>query len=126
MRPQSSRARPGDTLPPQLQAQVDVIEAAARGVPAYAALLAARQHWLGLAPMIALRHALRGWSGEGLPPLRRAQGRVPDDLLELIGEADIAGIGWKAINLGRPSASAEKNSAAPSPSPGTGAPLPVG
>ena len=108
------------------QTRLASIEAIAAEVPIYAALLAARERYLGTLPWVAARHALRGWDGPSLPPFRRERGSVPADLLDALPDAEIDAIGWKASALMQPNASAEGNSAAPSPSPETPAPTTEG
>ena len=105
---------PGQALPPAVQMQVDVIEAAVRAVPGFAVLVAQRDEWWGAMPLFLLSHALRGWEGESLPPFTRKNGRVPLDLIEVM-EADIELVGFRAWALTHPTPSAEKNSVAPSP-----------
>lgn len=106
-------ATDGDTDPAMLS-QLAAIEAACSGHPVYAPLLAARQRYLGLLPYIAAKHALRGWEGEGLPPFARVRGVVPDELIEVLPQADVDAVGWAAHGAMMPSAAAEKNSEAPS------------
>ncbi len=108
------------------QTRLASIEAIAAEVPVYAALLAARERYLGTLPWVAARHALRGWDGPGLPPFRRERGAIPADLLDTLPDAEIEAVGWKASALMQPNASAEGNSAAPSPSPETPAPTTEG
>ena len=95
-------------------------------MPIYAGLLAARQLYLGTLPWVAARHALRGWEGDRLPPFRRERGTVPDDLLELLPQDEVEAIGWHASTLMNVSPAAEKNSAAPSPSPEIQTPIAAG
>ena len=70
--------------------------------------------------------ALRGWDGPSLPPFRRERGSIPADLLDTLPDAEIEAVGWKASALMQPNASAEGNSAAPSPSPEIPAPTTEG
>lgn len=107
------------------QARLTAIEATAAEVPVYAALLAARERYLGTLPWVAARHTIRGWEGPGLPPFRRDRGVVPAALLDAIPDAEIDAIGWRAIALMHPGGDAEGNSGAPSPSPETPAPTTV-
>ena len=108
------------------QTRLASIEAIAAEVPIYAALLAARERYLGTLPWVAARHALRGWDGPDLPPFRRERGSVPADLLDTLPDAEIEAVGWKASALMQPNASAEGNSAAPSQSPETPVPTTEG
>lgn len=108
------------------QTALSAIEAALASDPGYATLLAARQRCLGMMPWCAARHALRGWSGPGLPMFKRERGAVPAELLDTLPEEEIVAIGTKAMALMRPDKAAEGNSAAPSPSPASQAPTPEG
>jgi hypothetical protein len=108
------------------QARLGAVEAACAAVPIYAALLAARQRYIGMQPWVAAAHALRGWDGPGLPAFRRERGIVPDDLLDQLPLDELDALGWRAVALMQPSPSAEGNSAAPSPSPETPAPTTAG
>ena len=119
----TAEAAPDDAA---AQVQLGSIEAACATVPVYAGLLAARQRYLGTLPWIAARHALRGWEGEGLPPFHRDRGIVPDALLELLPQDEVEAVGWHASTLMHVSTAAEKNSAAPSPSPATPTPIAAG
>lgn len=101
------------------RARLAAIEAVALAVPVYAEQRSLQERHLGMIPYIAAQHALRGWSGEGLPPFRRDRGIVPDDLMEVLPEDDLLAIGWRAFSLMQPSQAAEGNSAPPSPSPST-------
>lgn len=104
------------------QARLTAIEATAAEVPVYAALLAARERYLGTLPWVAAKHVIRGWEGPGLPAFRRDRGLVPDELLDAIPDEEIDAIGWRAVALMLPGGNAEGNSGAPSPSPETPAP----
>ena len=119
----AAEAAPDDA---NAQARLAAIEATAAEVPVYAALLAARERYLGTLPWVAARHGLRGWDGPDLPPFRRERGTVPADMLDALPDAEIEAIGWKASTLMQPSGSAEGNSGAPSPSPETPAPTTEG
>jgi len=101
------------------QAQLGAIEAACSAMPAYSSLLAARQRYMGMLPLIAARHALRDWKGPGLPEFKRIRGLVPDELLDLLPQAELESIGWQASLLMQPTEAALGNSEAPSPSPET-------
>lgn len=110
-------AAEGDTPEAQaMAARMQVIERAALAHPAYAGIVAQVEMRLALIPAMTLRRALVGWSGEGLPEFRRARGQVPDDLLDLLPQEDLATAGWIAWNLAHLGPVLEKNSAAPSPS----------
>lgn len=91
------------------QAALGVIEAAARQVPSYAALLKDQVRWFAMMPLITARHALRGWESESLPPFKRQRGIVPDELLEEVGEEDLSTIATAAMDLMFVSKPAEKN-----------------
>jgi hypothetical protein len=102
-----------------------MIEAACAAIPSYAGLLAARQRYIGMLPWVAARHALRGWEGTDLPPFKRDRCLVSEALMDALPQEDIEPIGWRASALMQPSRDAEKNSAAPSPSPASQAPMTV-
>jgi hypothetical protein len=91
------------------RARLVSVEAVCAGVPAYAALLAARQRYLGMMPFIAAQYALRGWRGADVPEFRRERGIVPGDLLDLIPADEIEAIGWRASAMMQPDKAAEKN-----------------
>jgi hypothetical protein len=93
------------------------IESAFTGAGAYGDLLALRHAYIGLLPLYALRHSLRGWQGEELPEFIRTGGLVALDLLDELPADDVEAVGNAALSLGQPGPSAEKNSAPPSPSP---------
>lgn len=101
------------------QAQLAAIEAACSAMPAYSSLLAARQRYLGMLPLIAARHALRDWKGPGLPEFKRVRGVVPEELLDVLPQAELESIGWQASLMMQPNQAAVGNSEAPSPSPET-------
>lgn len=83
----------------------------------YGDLLAARGHWLEVAPIVACQHFLRGWDGLALPFASRA-GLVPPDLLDqALSDEQIVSVGLKILSLMSPGKDQEKNSASPSPSP---------
>jgi hypothetical protein len=110
------QATPDD---PDLKARLASLEAVALQVPVYAEQRAVRELHLGKLPLVAARHALRGWEGDSLPPFQRIRGRVPDDLLEVLPEDELIAIGWRAFGLMQADKAAEGNSEAPSPSPST-------
>jgi len=85
--------------------------------PGFAGLVADNQHWTQLAPIIAARFFLAGWEGIDLAFKRGIDGLVPEDLLELLPEADLTAIGWRALQLMTPTGAQEKNSDLPPPSP---------
>lgn len=91
------------------QAAMVIIEAAARKVPAYAALLGDQVNWFALMPLLTARHALRGWESTSLPAFERKHGQVPDELLEQVGEEDLGLIATAAMDLMFISRPAEKN-----------------
>lgn len=102
-----------------LKARISALEAVALAVPVYAEQRALQERHLGMIPLVAAQHALRGWEGERLPPFRRERGVVPEDLIELLPEDELLAVGWKAFSLMQPDQAAEGNSAPPSPSPST-------
>lgn len=99
------------------QSALATIEAACVEVPAYAALLAARERFMGMMPFVAARHALRGWEGAGMPAFRRERGVVPESLMDEIPDAEVQIVGFAAAKLMRPGPDAAKNSEGLSPSP---------
>ena len=109
-----------------VQARLGLIEAACAEIPAYAGLLAARQRYIGMLPWVAARHALRGWDGPSLPPFRRERGLVPADLLDVLPDAELEAVGWRASDMMQPGADSLGNSEAPSPLPETPAPMTAG
>lgn len=99
------------------RARLAAVEAICSDVPVYALLVARQQRHLGLLPLLAARHCLRGWDGPGLPEFRRERGTVPEELLNALTDDEIHAIGWRADRLMRPGQAAEGNSAGLSPSP---------
>jgi hypothetical protein len=102
-----------------LRQQLGVLEQIVAEVPSYQILYLADRRARDAQPYVAAMHALRGWSGDDLPPFARVNGRVPADLLDTIPLPELTTIGWRAmmlINVGMP---ALKNSEAPSPAPST-------
>jgi hypothetical protein len=110
----------------EAHARLAVIISACMDVPVYAELRAASERWTGMAPWVACRHALRGWEGPGLPTFQRDKGLVPEALLDAMPASEIAAVGWRSFLLVSLDRSAEGNSVAPSPSPGTPAPSTAG
>ena len=94
--------------------------------PRYAAILADRRHWLDVAPMIAAQHFLIGWENVGFPFKRARRGYVSESLIERIGEGWAREIGMRAIELMSINKATEKNSASPSPSTTSPAPIAAG
>lgn len=92
-----------------LQSRLSTLEARIADQPAYAALVAARVRYMGMMPLIAAQHALRGWEGPDLPPFEQRDGRVPEGLLEQLPEAEIRAIGNRAADLLTPSTAAAGN-----------------
>jgi hypothetical protein len=75
----------------------------------YAELLADRQYWLEMAPLLAAQHFLRGWENAGAT-FKRTGNLAAEDCLRGIPERHLAEVGWKALALmGPPSKAAEKN-----------------
>jgi hypothetical protein len=101
---------------PAAQARLRLVELAAVDVPAYAALLDAQARWSESLPMVAARHALRGWSGPRLPPFAAEAGLVPPELLDLVPSNELEHIGNRAYLLAVLGRGAEGNSARVSPS----------
>jgi hypothetical protein len=112
----AAEAAPGDDA---AQRALQDIEAICAMVPAYAELLAARNHYMTMVPFVTARHALRGWTGEGLPPFRRERGVVPEALLDVLPHADLTALGWLAHAMSIVGKSAVGNSVSPTPSPAT-------
>jgi hypothetical protein len=118
-----AEATPEDT---SVQARLAVVEQAVVDVPAYAALTEAQVRYNDAVPYVAARHCLRDWRGPGLPAFERADGLVPEDLLEELPANEIGAIGWRAFVLAMLGRSAEGNSAALSQSPESQTPTPAG
>jgi hypothetical protein len=107
------------------QARLAVLERAVQSVPAYADLLNAQRRYAEERPLVAVRLALRGWAGTGLPPFHRdADGTVPEALLEALPAAEFDAIAQQAMLLIWLGPSAVGNSVAPSPSPNPPNPTP--
>ncbi|MBS7810534.1 hypothetical protein [Roseococcus pinisoli] len=119
-------AAEADITDGEAHAQLGAIEAACAAVPVYSELLSARQRYMGMLPYVAAKHALRGWEGESLPAFAARLGVVPDDLLEVLPPEEVEMVGWRASALMQPGRAALGNSASPSlssasPAPVTGA-----
>jgi hypothetical protein len=110
-----------------LAAQLRLVELAAIDVPAYGRLLDAQARWNEALPLVAARHALRGWSGPGLPPFPQDE-RIPlaEAVLDAIPGHELGPVGHRAYMLAVLGRRAEGNSAPPSPSPETPSPSPEG
>lgn len=102
-----------------LKARIAALEAVAAAVPVYAEQRALQERHLGMIPLVAAQHALRGWEGDMLPPFRRERGIVPEALIEVLPEGELLAVGWKAFSLMQPDQAAVGNSEPPSPSPQT-------
>ena len=93
----------------ETQVRLAALEAQVATQPTYAAMAAARVHYSNMLPLVAARHALRGWQGPDLPEFRRERGLVPDELLDAVPFADLTAIGNKAADLMAPSEAAAGN-----------------
>lgn len=102
--------------PDLLKDIAEIEETIAKHYPAYAEAQADRTYWLGVAPIIAFKHFVRGWDGLDTAYTARG-GRVADECLEQVPEADVLAVGWKILGLMNPSLAQEKNSESRSPSP---------
>lgn len=108
------------------QARLRLVEIAAIDVPAYATLLDAQARWNEALPAVAARHALRGWSGPGLPPFPGGAAPHPESLLDAMPGSEVEAVGNRAYLLAVLGRGAEGNSAPPSPSRGSPTPSPEG
>lgn len=101
-----------------IKAQCLALETKLSIVPAYSEMLIARQRYLMIQPWLAARHALRGWSGEGLPEFERHGSTVPESLMDVLADlGELADVGRRANALMQPGRAVAGNSASPSPSP---------
>jgi hypothetical protein len=90
-------------------ARLTVVEGAFTGAGGYGDLLAARHRYIGLLPLYAARHALRGWSGPGLPEFTRVGGLVPLELLDDLPPDELEAVGYQASALMQTGGDAAKN-----------------
>ena len=74
----------------------------------YAQACADRDYWMGVAPLIACRHFLRGWENVATEFKQRG-GLVGEDLLEQLPESHVMEIGWRAMALMSPTRADAKN-----------------
>src|SRR5690606_29448419 len=82
--------------------RIDAILATlARSVPAIRSMLARRQEFLDVMPVLAAKHFLVGIEAPKAHPvkLRQRGGLVDDAVLDEIGEQTVAAIGWKIQSL---------------------------
>ncbi|KAA0579015.1 hypothetical protein FZ983_16965 [Azospirillum sp. B21] len=119
---------------PELLAIVDEVEAAGKPADAapevrdrwpgitrvaralggrFAALEGDQEFYLSVAPIVACRHFLLGWENVDAPFTRRGN-LTTDETLAALEEGEMQAIGFKAMNLMRPTKALEKNSASPS------------
>lgn len=109
------------------QADLQLIEQRVSMAPIYAELRIQRDRYLATLPWVAVKHALRGWDGPGLPEFDAPRGLVSDACLDALAELDeLAMVGWRAAALMTPGKSAVGNSASPSPLPETLTPAAAG
>lgn len=81
-----------------------------RHYPPYAAVIADQQFYMDMAPIVAAQHFLVDWENVG-HPFERVRGVVDLALLDhAVGDAHTKAIGFRAMALLRPDATAEKNS----------------
>lgn len=111
-----------DTVDPEVLNRMPQIARIARALGGkFAALEGDREYWLSVAPLIACRQLLLGWEGvtgaDGLPlPFVRRLDRTADETLAQLDEVELRTVGYKIMNLMRPSAEQKKGFASPSPS----------
>lgn len=92
-----------------VQARLAALEAQISTQPAYAQLMAARVQYANILPLIAAKHALRGWQGPGLPDFTTEGGFVPEALLNQIPDDELQAVGDKAADLMQPAKAAAGN-----------------
>lgn len=129
-REQAHALKNGEKLDDADQATLDGARAVAiQYWPDYAELVAQMQRRELLLPIVAFRRFCTGWENVAAPYKRGLGGVVHDDALKGVEPMQMRVAGIKAYNLLYLDPSAEKNSAAPSPSSdtppisGSGAPL---
>jgi hypothetical protein len=121
---EAAEADPDDAA---AQARLALVEQAVVDVPAYAALAEAQLRYNDAIPLVATRHALRGWDGPGLPPFATGtDGLVAETLLDLLPAPELTVLGWRAYVLAVLGRSAEGNSEGRSPSPAAPITTPAG
>lgn len=107
---------PGGEVPEDLRNEVARLEEVIRSAsPEYAAMAAARAHWLEVAPILACRHFLKSRENPG-HVFRRQGGMVTDAELAMIPEGEMFEVGFRILQIMQPTTEQEKNSASPSPS----------
>lgn len=104
------------------QVTLTAVQAHMASSPAYAALMAQRQHHSMMMPWVGARHALCGWEGPELPAFRQERGLVPYELLEQMPLVELIYVGNRVNALSWLDRRAEGNSASPLPLAGTPAP----
>lgn len=108
------RAAPRGEAAPELREEVDRLEQVIRGASSeYAAMVAARAHWLEVAPIVACRHFLRGTENPD-HVFARKNGLVSEADLGTLPEGEMMEVGYHIMSLMQPTKAQEKNSASPS------------
>lgn len=102
--------------------KVDAITAACSDAPEITSVIARMEALKSAEPYLALKYALRGWSGEGLPEFRGGLAGVDDDLMDAIPPRELEQAGHRAWIFAFIGKAAEGNSASPSHSPASLAP----
>lgn len=106
---------PRDDMPKDLADSFDLVCRTLRErYQRFAMVEASRARYLSLAPLHAAAMFLIGREGEA--PFPRRAGLIPDEALEGISDAHLMLIGYKAMELMRPSERDAKNSGSGSPS----------
>jgi len=101
------------------QARLQVIEAAAMPVPAYAEMVDRRDRYVEQMPVVRLRHMLVDWRGPGLPPFATVGGLAPEDIDDIIPAPEFAALARRAESLLVVGRAMVGNSGAPTTSPAT-------
>ncbi len=80
------------------------------GLPGpFAELLAARQHWMTIAPYLAAQRFCVGWEGASLPKFEARAGRVTDAALAGLPKDILNPLGWHCVVMMSLSGAARKN-----------------
>lgn len=84
----------------------------------YAAIVAERNYYMQVAPMIAFQRFVLGWENVA-HEYKRSGNRIADDVFEQIDDSDVAEVGWAVLVRDRFKESDAKKSPSPSPSGGS-------
>ena len=84
-------------------------------VPAYATLVAAREFYLNVAPILAAQHFLAGWENVAVA-VETARGQITEACLAQLDRTHVLEAGWYAISLMSVSKEQAANLKSPSPS----------